>query len=69
MKIYYSASTHGFYPDGDSYGDKLPSDVVEISEDDYRNLLDGQAGGSSIVANVDGYPVLENHLLSNDESS
>ncbi|WIE52399.1 phage tail assembly chaperone [Pseudomonas sp. GM17] len=51
--VFYSAMTGGFYhsPDG------IPPDAVEISDDEYKSLLDGQAN-KLLVANAEGHPVL-----------
>jgi len=55
----YSASTNGFYAEGIDYV-SIPSDCVEISDDDYLLLIDGQGAGFSIVPDPDkpGYPKL-----------
>jgi len=52
----YSAKTNGFYlPD---IHDNIPDDAVEISNDYYVTLLDGQAKGQTITADDNGMPVL-----------
>ena len=51
--MFYSAMTGGFYGDATD----LPEGAVEISEDLYKSLLEGQASGF-IVANPEGFPVL-----------
>lgn len=55
----YSASTSGFYAEDIAYK-TLPSDIVEISDDDYQLLMAGQASGYEIVPDPDkpGYPKL-----------
>lgn len=55
----YSASTGGFYAEDIDYK-ALPSDIAEISNDDYQLLMAGQAAGDSIVPDPDkpGYPKL-----------
>ncbi|MFZ7107920.1 DUF4376 domain-containing protein [Avibacterium avium] len=49
MTIYYQ---NGFY------FDTPPAGAVEISEETYRTLLQGQSQGKQIVANEQGYPML-----------
>lgn len=55
----YSASAKGFYANDIDYS-SVPEDCVEISEDDYLLLMDGQAAGNEIVPDPDktGYPKL-----------
>lgn len=57
MKLFYSASTGGFYDD-EIHGENIPSDAVEISQEDHSALLEGQTSGKVIVANNDGFPEL-----------
>lgn len=52
-----SPSTRGFYSHED-HGDNIPSDAVEISDEKYRELLDGEIAGLQIVADADGQPYL-----------
>ena len=53
---FYSASTGGFYtPD---INPVMPADVVEITEEYYQSLLQGQSEGLQIVADARGYPIL-----------
>ncbi|OOR97091.1 hypothetical protein B0186_10795 [Canicola haemoglobinophilus] len=37
---------------------QIPESAVEISEDLYRTLLEGQSRGKQIVADEQGYPIL-----------
>ena len=55
----YSATVNGFYASDIDYA-SVPDDCVEISEDDYALLMDGQASGNIIVPDPDkpGYPKL-----------
>lgn len=55
----YSASAKGFYAN-DIYYNLVPEDCVEISEEDYLFLMDGQASKKEIVPDPDrpGYPKL-----------
>lgn len=53
MTIYYK---DGFFDD--SYGGFVPRDAVEVSQDKYIELINGQAAGKQIVADKSGNPVL-----------
>ena len=53
----YSKSTGGFYS-RTIHGKATPSDAVEISEDYYLALLQGQAEGKQISSDENGYPEL-----------
>jgi hypothetical protein len=53
---FYSASAGGFYtPD---INPTMPTDVLEITEEYYQSLLEGQSGGKVIAADAQGNPVL-----------
>ena len=50
-----------YFKDGffdDSYGDFVPKGEVEISQDKYIELLNGQSQGKQIIADKTGNPVL-----------
>jgi hypothetical protein len=53
----YSPSTRGFYCFA-IHGENIPTDAIEITDTEYRALLDGQTEGKAIVPGVDGSPVL-----------
>ena len=53
MTMYFK---DGFFDD--SYGVFVPEGAVEISQDKYIELLNGQAQGKQIVSNKQGEPVL-----------
>ena len=53
MTMYFK---DGFFDD--SYGGFVPEGAVEISQDKYIELLNGQAQGKQIVAEKTGHPVL-----------
>lgn len=53
-RYFYSQKENGFFTDLN----KAPSDVVEITTDEWLLLLDGQDNGMKIVSNQEGYPVL-----------
>lgn len=55
--IRYSASSNGFY-DTDINGGDIPSDAIDITEDEYKSILYGQAAGKIISADFAGKPVL-----------
>lgn len=56
--MYYSPSTNGFYTP-EIHGDNIPADAVEITREHYDALLAGQSNGQRIVADADGYPILQ----------
>jgi hypothetical protein len=47
MKHFYSPETGGFYIEG--VHNEMPFDVIEISLEKYRELMDGQAVGKKIA--------------------
>lgn len=55
--MFYSKTTGAFY-DRAIHGNNIPADAVEISNEDYRALIDGQSAGKRIVADAAGRPVL-----------
>lgn len=55
MKL-YSKRTNGFYDENIS--DEIPDDAVEITDDKWMELLNGQGEGKVISAGENGYPVL-----------
>lgn len=57
MAYFYSPSTKGFYHP-EINGDKIPSDSVEITDDEHKNLLSGNRQGKLISSNSEGTPVL-----------
>lgn len=54
----YSATTGGFY-EPTIHGDNIPSDAVEITEEEHAVLLAGQSAGQRIMPGANGYPVLQ----------
>lgn len=54
----FSASTNGFYPVEflESYA-TLPTDLVEVSDEEYAALFEGQSNGKRITAGPDGRPM------------
>ncbi|MGS1010137.1 tail fiber assembly protein [Achromobacter anxifer] len=68
MSVYYSPATRGFYP-GDSHYDVLPDDKVAIADEQYRNLINGQAEGKFIVPGESGMPQLVDALPESDEQA
>ena len=53
MTMYFK---DGFFDD--SYGGFVPEGAVEISQDKYIELINGQSQGKQIIADKIGYPVL-----------
>lgn len=56
--MFYSPTTGGFYA-GDIHGDNIPADAVEITEAEHAALIGGQSQGKRIVADENGYPILQ----------
>lgn len=56
MSIYFSKSTLGFY--NSEVNKSIPEDCVEIANEIYLALLEGQSGGKAIVSDENGYPIL-----------
>lgn len=52
---FYDKETNGFYIDGFH---EIPRGAIEITDETYRILLDGQAQGKQIIADKTGRPVL-----------
>ncbi|NMX55253.1 phage tail assembly chaperone [Pseudomonas sp. WS 5146] len=55
MTVFFCAVTSAFYDD-DIYGDQLPKDAIEISEDLRQALLEAQSSGKQITAGKNGQP-------------
>ena len=53
----YAKSTGGFYL-REIHGDKTPNDAVEITDEAYRALLNGQSEGKVIRGDDEGFPFL-----------
>lgn len=58
MKAFFSATSGGFYPEELGAYASLPSDLVEITEEYRKELLEGQSRGKVILADQDGRPQL-----------
>ena len=56
--MFYSKLTGGFYTT-EIHGDNIPADAVEITVEEHQALLEGQSQGKHIVADENGYPVLQ----------
>jgi len=61
MTIYYASSTGGFY--NTDINTVIPLDAVEITEENYQTLLNGQSSGQVITADAQGYPILINRVV------
>lgn len=67
MKVFYAASTHGFYNDTLHSEEQVPPDAVAISEDRHQELMLGQSTGLEIVADEQGFPVLKPKSLDDNK--
>ncbi|MGD9759115.1 MAG: hypothetical protein AB7U71_16505 [Comamonas sp.] len=63
--MFYAKSTGGFYRKS-VHGDGIPGDAVEISQDEYENLLSMQSSGMLISADENGRPIAVNRALGSD---
>lgn len=57
MTKYYAASTNGFYSPEINVTD-IPEDAVEITEEKWVSLLNGQSAGKLISSDKKGNPIL-----------
>lgn len=62
-KIFFSAQRNGFYYSSlkNEYiqsDNAWPDDLIEITDEHYRNLLKGQENGKVICSSDKGYPIL-----------
>lgn len=57
-EFFYSPSTRGFYPSEIFEPEKMPTDVVEITEEEYSALIEGQCNGKEIKPDESGRPYL-----------
>ena len=55
--MFYAKSTGGFY-NPEIHGENMPADVIEITTEAYKTLLEGQSQGMLITCEEDGYPFL-----------
>ncbi|MDU6434804.1 MAG: tail fiber assembly protein [Pantoea sp.] len=60
MTKFYSASTNGFYSE-EMNGEAIPDDSVEITDEEWESLLDGQSQGKLITADKNGRPILKDY--------
>ena len=55
--MFYAQSTRGFY-DTAIHGSNIPSDAVEITNEEWQALLQGQSEGKVITPGENGVPYL-----------
>ena len=60
--MFYSKQTGGFY-DSRIHGNNIPDDSVEITDEEYQILLNGQSSGKVIIADENGRPVLSDPVV------
>jgi hypothetical protein len=66
MKLFYSKSRKGFYNDTLHTEAFIPKDAVEISEEAYKSLFDGQSSGKILKWDAEA-PYLADPVFSNEE--
>lgn len=67
-RYFWSAKENGFYPESmkelyENSPDGWPEDAVEISEELYNSLLEGQSRGKVIASGHDGKPLLSDPVI------
>ena len=63
-KFYYSESAGNFIKRGSQ---KLPDAAVYVKESEYRTLIKARSSGKLIDANLAGFPVLVDPVISEDD--
>ena len=61
----YSKSNSGFYSK-EIHGNEIPADAIEITDDEYKILLNGACSGKAINIGTDGRPELVEITPSDD---
>lgn len=56
--MYFAASTGGFYSLEIHGQSGVPVDAVELTDEEYRGLMEGQSAGLQIRPDASGHPVL-----------
>lgn len=64
--IYFDALTCGFYFQ-EIHGENIPSDAVEITPEQHAALLQGQSEGKVITTDENGYPVLSDPIITQED--
>ncbi len=62
---FYSPSTKGFY-DREFHGNNIPSDVIEITDEHHKYLIDNQSQ-DKFIDFVDGKVVLADRIITQEE--
>lgn len=67
-RYFWSEKENGFYPESmkalyENSPDGWPEDAVEISEELYNSLLEGQSRGKAIASGRDGKPLLSDPVI------
>lgn len=67
-RYFWSAKENGFYPESmkelyENSPDGWPEDAVEICEELYNSLLEGQSRGKVIASGRDGKPLLSDPVI------
>jgi hypothetical protein len=56
--IHFSPSTLAFYASEIAYPGGIPSDAIEVSEQEHRSVIDSQSFGTVLAADANGRPAL-----------
>lgn len=63
MTIYYCAENNGFYDSEFHSEQEIPKQVVEITEQTRTELLEANSAGKNIVADKNGFPIVEKIVI------
>lgn len=63
MTIYYCANDNGFYDSEFHQKEEIPTNVVEITEQTRSDLLEANSVGKKIVADKNGFPIIEEIVI------
>ena len=69
LQWYYSKTTNGFYNNDVFTVDMMPPDVVQITQGQYDNLMNGHALGQEISADANGNPITAKRVLTPKEQA
>jgi hypothetical protein len=65
-KIFYSASNRGFFHTDLHAAEAIPGDAVEITHDQWQDLLNAQVAGKQIVPGDNGHPTLADPVITKE---
>lgn len=63
MSFKYSPSMNGFYGSDFYYGNQMPKDAFDITDEYYNHLMNGQSNGKIITPNGSDLPILTDPVI------